>query len=105
MATTTLPRRRQDQAARIVAAWLGPQLREDGKPVEISREAAHRGAGVQLIRDWDWPSNGPTPTLILEGGPEDWAIRAACELRHQFAGIGVFAEPYASYALCLYRDV
>lgn len=103
MTARTLPQRKQDQAARIVAAWLGPQLGYTG-PCPISEEAARNATGVQLKRDWDWPSNGPTPTLLLEGGPEDWAILAAGELHDEFRAIGVFAEPYASYALCLYRD-
>lgn len=101
-ATRTLTQRQQDRAARIVAAWLGPHLGYDG-PCPISREAANNATGVQLIRDWDWPSR-PTPTLILEGGPEDWAIVAAAELREQLGKVGVFAEPYAAWALCLYRD-
>jgi hypothetical protein len=96
-------KRQQDQAARIVAKWLGPQMREDGKPVEISKEAAWNATGVYLNREWDWPDGDPTPTLLLEGGPDEWAIRAAWELMDEFARIGVFAEPYASYALCLYR--
>lgn len=99
--TTTLNTDQQDQALTIVAAWLGPQMGYDG-PAPTGQDAAWSALGPYLNPEWDWPNSGPTPTILLEGGPDDWAIRAADMLQDQMEAIGVFAEPYASYALCLY---
>lgn len=63
----------------------------------------HYGAesGLVLVMDWDWPSSGPTPTLIWEGGPHDWAIEMS-ELLHDSEDCPLFVEPYSGWALCLY---
>ncbi|GEL47072.1 hypothetical protein CHO01_21880 [Cellulomonas hominis] len=98
---TRLTSQQQDRALELVAAWLGPKLGYDG-PAPTGKDAAYTASGPMLNPEWDWPSSGPTPTILLEGGPDDWAIFAAHELADQMAGIGVFAEPYACYALCLY---
>lgn len=98
---TRLTTQQQDQALQIVAAWLGPKLGHDG-PAPTGRDAAYVALGPMLNPEWDWPSNGPTPTILLEGGPADWAYDAGFELADQLRGIGVFAEPFAAYALCLY---
>lgn len=102
--TQRLTRDQQDKALRLVAAWLGPQMGYAG-PAPTGREASDRAEGPWLHREWDWPSEGPTPTILLEGGPHDWALEAGWQLRSDFAAIGVFAEPYAGWALCLYPDV
>lgn len=104
MSTRQVTKRQQAEALALVAAWLGPQMREDGKPVPTGAEAAYRAEGPQLVPDWDWPSSGPTPTILLEGGPYDWAIEASWELRKEFAAAGIFAEPWAGWALCLYAE-
>lgn len=120
-------KRQQEKALKVVAEWMGQHgwgepkgcgacehCREDNAlycenvtfgPAPTGEFAARNGLGPQLISDWDWPGK-PTPTIILEGGPEDWAIRVAGETETvaAFRAAGVFAEPYASYALCLYRD-
>lgn len=101
-AMTPLSALQLQKALQLVAAWLGSQMRDDGQPCPTGRDASYSGLGPNLVPDWDWPSGGPTPTILLEGGPEDWAIWAGAKLRDEFAAIGVFAEPYASYALCLY---
>jgi hypothetical protein len=74
-------------------------------PAPTGEQAARQGLGPMLRSDWDWPGK-PTPTIILEGGPEDWAIRVAgsIEAVAAFRKLGIFAEPYSSWALCLYVD-
>lgn len=125
---TKLSARQQQQALEIIARYLGrkglgtpicPNGRpvndllehEDGSPcfdvtfgpAPTGREAAHSAAGPMLSPEWDWPGQ-PTPTILLEGGPEDWAYRASMNplVIRELAAVGVFAEPYAYYALCLY---
>jgi hypothetical protein len=94
----------QKKSLAIVAAWLGKKgMTEDGSPTPTGKEAAERAEGPQLIEKWDWPNASPD-TIILEGGLHGWAIRASFELASAFKKIGVFAEPYAGYALCLYKD-
>jgi hypothetical protein len=96
-------KRQQQKALAAVAEWLGPQMGYKGS-APTGDDAAYRGYGPALNPAWDWPSAGPTPTIILESGyaPDDWAVVASYELVAQFDRIGVFAEPYSSYALCLY---
>ena len=96
-----LTKAQQAKALKIVAEWLGPTLGHDG-PAPTGEEAARHAQGPMLNPEWDWPSTGPTPTILLEGGPEDWAVLAAAQTREQMTAIGVFAEPYAAWALCLY---
>lgn len=101
----TLTKKQQDQALELVAEWLGPKMGYDG-PAPVGRDAANTAAGPQLVRDWDWPSTGPVPTILLEGGPYDWACDVSLDddMIRRFDEIGVFAEPYAGWALCLYRS-
>lgn len=128
--TTKLSPAKQLKALNLIAQWMGkkgygtPITCGRCEPCELGAEdiycenlkfgpaptgpdAAANGLGPQLVPDWDWPSGGPTPTILLEGGPDDWAVRAAGDpdLVREFRKLGIFAEPYASYALCLYRDV
>jgi hypothetical protein len=103
MTTKKLTKKQQEQALGLVAAWLGPRMGYDG-PAPTGPDASARALGPNLAPDWDWPSSGPTPTLLLEGGPFDWAVDASLDddLVGELKKIGVFAEPYAGYALCLY---
>jgi len=91
----------QVDALDLVAAWLGPWLRDDGMPCPVGDKPAVRGLGPTLRSAWDWPDT-PTPTIILEGGPDGWTYRVSEQLRDRFAEIGIHTEPWSSYALCLY---
>lgn len=91
----------QKKALQIVAEWLGPRMGHDG-PAPTGSDAAYNAEGPMLSAEWDWPEDGPTPTILLEGGPHDWAIDAAWECQARMDAIGVFCEPYSGYALCLY---
>jgi hypothetical protein len=103
--TKKISQAKANKALAIVATWLGPQMGHEG-PAPTGQDAAYHALGPQLVMDWDWPSAGPTPTILLEGGPEEWAISASMneQIRRDLAKIGVWSEPYASYALCLYPD-
>lgn len=117
----------QERGLQIVAAWLATQgygtldetpcptcgndldcehvpFKTRVSPAPTGEEAARHGLGPVLVPDWDWPSSGPTPAVILEGGPFDWAINCAgtTAVVEQMAAAGIFCEPYASWALCLY---
>lgn len=70
-------------------------------PAPTGPEAARMGEGPMLLMEWDWPSSGPTPSIILEGGPEDWAMDCCFAVQEKI-GKSLFVEPYSSYALCIY---
>lgn len=57
---------------------------------------------LSLKMDWDWPTGGPTPAIIWEEGPYDWAMGLSFTVSDAIAG--VFAEPFSGWALCLYPD-
>lgn len=95
-----LSSKQQKAALNIIAAWMGPKMGYPGS-APTGREAAYKGIGPELVPDWDW-SGTPTPTILLEGGPHDWAIIASGEVCAQMDAIGVFCEPYSGWALSLY---
>lgn len=135
MAGGVLDADQQAKALALVAEWLGPRMgyagpcescgtsmddcflagddtccarcdrRHPPASAPTGDDAAYRALGPALNREWDWPSGGPTPTILLEGGPYDWAIDVSLddEMIEKFREIGVFAEPYSGWALCLYR--
>lgn len=109
MATTKTRKVTKTQGERVlkaVAAWMGRQGYgpELGQPVPTGEDAAYRGLGPMLNMEWSWPSNGPTPTVILEGGPYDWAVEVGWDPQFQADTKGIYTEPYSGYALCIYRE-
>lgn len=98
----------QAQANRVLRAVADWMYQQNGytQPIPTGEDAAYRGLGPMLNMTWDWPSSGPTPTVLLEGGPVDWAVRC-CQYVQELMDarkIPVFVEPYSSYALCIYRE-
>lgn len=128
---TTVTQKRAEKVLGFVAEWMGtkgmgtficPEGRDltfglshtDDKtpctdwqigPVPTGPDAAYRGEGPELRMDWDWTGK-PTPTILLEGGPEEWAINCsfAVQAKIDAAGLPLFVEPYTSYALSIYPN-
>lgn len=99
--TETLTDWQQDAALQLVANWVG---RENGTGPAPTGEAAYASArGPMLVREWDWGTE-PRPTIIMEGNIHEWAIWASADtlLVTALRACGVYAEPYSSWALCLY---
>lgn len=103
MTTTRITPSKQQAVLNIVAAWLGPRLGHDG-PAPTGRDAYVSGLGPLLNPTWDW-SGRPTPTILLEGGLDDWAygVSMDADVIAKCDRLGVFIEPYSGYALSLYR--
>lgn len=99
----TLTEATQDKALALVAAWLGPRMGHNG-PAPTGEDAAYNATGPMLVREWSAGSVEDAPTIILEGGPFEWGIEASLDttLVADLAKIGVFAEPYYSFTLCLF---
>lgn len=99
-----------EKALALVAEWIGKRgygvELPDGTigPAPTGPEAAYKGDGPQLVMDWDWGISGPNPTILLEGGPYDWALDSCPWVQKQLdkAGVKVFVEPYSGWALSLY---
>ena len=120
----------QDRVLALVADWLGqqgfgPWICGDGRavdrlqrhvddgsdctnggcgPAPTGREAFRSGDGPMLIPDWSWPDSGPTPAIVLEGGPRNWptVCQAAVQATADREGLGVLLEPYSSFGMRLY---
>jgi hypothetical protein len=120
----------QQRVLELVAQWLGaigygtwscPQGREltttvhhaddqtfcyDGQPGPAATgvDAAARGRGPLLNPAWDRPAGGPTPAVVMESDPVDWAVNCANWVQRHLTGENrpVHVEPYAGYALCIY---
>jgi len=91
MSKSKVTKSRAEKALREVARQLGN--------VPTGREAAQYGDGPELVMDWDWPGE-PTPTILLESSSfAEWVFEIDTRALAKF---GIFAEPYSSYALCLY---
>jgi hypothetical protein len=101
-----LTHKQQDAALAVVAKWLGPKMGYEG-PAPTGPAAAFKAEGPVLNRTWQWSRRDtPTPTILLEGGPYDWAVVASLEdeVVAELSKLGVHAEPYAGWALCLYPE-
>jgi hypothetical protein len=56
----------------------------------------------KLIMDWDWFGTGPSPSIVWEEGPYEWAIQYTGE--HNRFPKGVYGEPATNWALSLYPE-
>jgi len=60
--------------------------------------------GPDLRMDFDWFGYGPTPTIVWEGGPYEWAVECSFTLLDDCPQ-GVWLEPATNWALSVYREV
>lgn len=72
-------------------------------PAPTGPDAAYRGEGPELKMYWDWAE---APTVLLEGGPYEWAITCCGYVQSALdaKGLKVYVEPYAGYALSIYPN-
>jgi hypothetical protein len=79
----------------------------------VTADDVANGYGPTLVMDWDWTGE-PTPAVIWEGGPYDWAIYVgyggrmetgyhAPDLSDEIPDT-VFVEPYSGWAVSIYRN-
>lgn len=110
MTTAPLSKETAEKALAVVAKYLGPYTGQSkGQPCPTGEDAYRHGTGVTLDMEWYWPSSGPTPTILGEGGDmTDWVyyvgVMGAEGLDEELAKIGVRAVPYSGYALGLFYD-
>ena len=96
-----------EQVLQLVAAWLGSKKgwTDDGSPTPTGRDAYMHARGPMLVMDWQstFSSYPACPTLLLEGGPFDWAVDASFddELLADCAKLGVYLEPWNGHALAI----
>ena len=101
---STVTERRATLVLNLCAEWIG-KADGLGGPAPTGWEAAQQGLGPNLNLAWDWPSSGPTPTVLLEGGGHyEWAVECCSWVQAELdkRGEPVFVEPYAGWALCAY---
>ena len=129
MTTTKVTQKQAEAVLAAAAEWLGKKglgtlICPDGRDLDIvgdhkddgsecpnlkvgpaptGKDAAYRALGPDLVLDWDWPGE-PTPTILLEGGPGEWAYDSSPAIQRALdaKGIKVYVEPFACYALCIY---
>jgi len=53
----------------------------------------------KLVKDWNWSGTTAPYAIIWESGPYEWAIEAFDVVKVE----GVFAEPYTSWALGIFK--
>jgi hypothetical protein len=98
----------------VATCKLGRELKyslvhaDDGTPCETltigpaptGPEAAYRGLGPEL-REYEG-----IPSIVLEGGPYEWAIEGSCAIQKELdaKGIKVYVEPYYSFMLSIYPN-
>lgn len=76
-------------------------------PAPTGPDAAYKGLGPELRMDFEpWWGGSKHPAVILEGGPDEWAIEA-CYAVQQAAdkkGVKVFVEPATSFILGVFPN-
>lgn len=102
-----LTQRQIDYVVKLVNKWF-----DDQNYLDDPNDTLHKWLngtnyhvdGHPLFKpDWDW-SGKPTPTFLWEGcGLEDWVDKVSYALNPELNKKGIQLEPYASYALSIYK--
>lgn len=98
-------KRDAEKVLKLAAAWLGKHgWTEDGSPTPTGPEAAYHGLGPVLQKRDDW-GMGECWTVMLEGGPYEWAVESCWDIQQQLneRGLALFIEPGWSFSLCIYK--
>jgi hypothetical protein len=101
---STVTKQRATLVLDLCAEWIGKADGLEG-PAPTGSEAAYQGRGPELNLGWDWPSSGPRPTILLEGGGHyEWAVECCSWVQAELdkRKVPVYVEPYSGYALCIY---
>lgn len=76
-------------------------------PAPTGRDAAYSGLGPELRLDFEpWWGGSKHPAVILEGGPDEWAVASCYEVQQALnkKGIKVFVEPATSFILGIFPN-
>lgn len=105
-----LTKKQIEQATKIVNAWFDKRNNFFGDP-ELQKYAGwlnqpnyYPEGHPNFVPDWNWGA-GPAATFIFEGCPiEEWVHACSGEIQPELDKIGVFCEPYTSFALSIYDN-
>lgn len=88
-----------EKSTKIVNAWF-----DKWNPDGWLNDNYHPEGHPNFIPDWDWGC-GASPTFVYEGFPMDsWVHQCSADIQPELDKIGVWCEPYTSFALSIYRN-
>jgi hypothetical protein len=94
-----LTKKQVEKATKIVNAWFD-SWNQDG----WLNDKYHPEGRPNFVPNWDWGC-GEAATFIYEGYPVDeWVHRCANDIQPELKKVGVFCEPYTSFALSIYDN-